>query len=283
MLEAPGKKSLNALRTAGTTQSQIEAAWRAIVQDTEYVYNELCKPDIGVNTIVNISADNGWKVNDVTIKLTGKDLKLKLPTTSIFPEASPGSFFHVVVSLESFQFLPNELTSGYINCEDFVKMEVSRTNNKTDGRFTQEKLFLTLEEEGANVGNWCIRATICPTKSAYKAQVVISALPWATNDFARNLHGRVEATGYPNIHVKALEAPHNGRNEEQQGLPMFPLIVHTGRGRLDLSEERDWETASDNIVEAVKSFWSAAMQCIHVPVGRLFFINSGINCTKLHI
>ena len=230
------------------------------------MFHELCKPDVGVNTIVNISADNAWKVNDVTIKITGKDLKLKMPTTAIFPEAAPGSFFHVTVSWENFQFRPNELTSAYINNEDFLKMEVSKTNNKAEGKFIQEKVFASLEEEGANVRNWCLRATVCPTKSAFKTQLVISALPMATIDFARTLRGRVEAPGYPNIHVKVLDAFHNGKNEEQHGLPMFPLIMHSEREELDLSEDADWEMASDNIVEAVTAFWSGASQCVHLPI-----------------
>ena len=93
--------------------------------------------------------------------------------------------------------------------------------------------------------------------------MVISALPFATSEFARHLPGHVEATGYPNIHVKALDVAHNGKNHEQHGLPMYPLIMHTATGDLDLSENADEELVSDNIVEA---FWSSAMESVHVPM-----------------
>ena len=129
---------------------------------------------------------------------------------------------------------------------------------KKDGMFDQERIFDNLEDGGPNIGKWSVRATIQPSKNAYKAVINLSAVPWETRDFPSK-PGNVDAASYPNIHVRLFDAvSFNGKNTEEMGLPFFSLFSYHEEGELGLDTEGDHRQFTENVIEAVTAFFASS-------------------------
>ena len=265
LVSAPGGRSVKFLRSQGFSGDQIKTAWKTAVRGSSLSETDICRPEPAANTICTIKLDS--TVEDVSVKITAADhLKFKIPSDWIFPNASPGSHIHGQVRWDSFHFLPNELTSQFVDSEDFLKMEVSKTKVKSDGMITNDKWSLPVEDGGANIGEFSIRANIRLTKNVNKVILVISALPWSTSEFDDH-PGNCQAPSYPTIHIKSLDVGHNGRNNEEMGLPMFPLLFYLDEDTPTLESEDERTLISDNLVRAVRAFWLSAKVPVNVPYG----------------
>ena len=85
---------------------------------------DLFRPELGVNVITTVNRT--LTIEDVSMVITGDDAKVKIPAVWLFPDAAPGAHIHCKIGWELFQFPPNSLTSNYVDCELFSKMEVSK-------------------------------------------------------------------------------------------------------------------------------------------------------------
>ena len=218
--------------------------------------DDLYKPDIGINNIANVNET--LTIEDISVVITGEDLKFKIPAAWLYPNAAAGAHIHCRLSWECIQFPPNSLTSMYVDCDVFSKMEVSKTSVKKDGLYDQERIFDSIEDGGANIRKWSIRATIQPSKSAHKATISLGAVPWKTSDFASK-PGNVDAASYPNIHIKFMDAvSFNGCNSEEMGLPFYLLLSYHEEGRLCIDTKSDCRQFTENLMEAVTSLYQAA-------------------------
>ena len=272
-----GRDSVKLFRTDGSSAEQIRATWRRIAEASENISEvDLYKPEVGINTIAHVGAN--LAIEDITLVVTGDDFKLKIPAIWLFPEAAPGSHIHCRIKWEMFQFAPNSLSSRYVDCDIFDRVEVSKTNLKKEGLFDQERIFDSIEDGGANIGIFSIRATVQPTRSAFKGSVTISAVPWSGTDFTTK-PGDVEAPSYPNIHLKMFDnVPYNGKNTEDMGLPFYTLLSYVRDDEFVLNNEEDINTFTRKLIKAVTHFYASAKKPVSLPMEdwrKMFPANNG--------